>query len=157
MTSYKYVAREGVRILKMCCACVYWCVVYKDCGMLWSGICNSCNMGTRDLPDLYAQSPRAKGMHIRQITRAHDKSNMYHFWLWVLDMMFLIWFHACSIKSSQKHHIWNSQSNLSSYTINVIFRLGCLGQLNDCAICPRAPMVQKPQPCKETFSNQIQI
>ena len=26
-------------------------------------ICNSCNMGTRDLPDMYAQSPRAKGIH----------------------------------------------------------------------------------------------
>ena len=40
-------------------------------------------------------------------------------WLWVLDV---------TIKSSQKHHIWNSQSNLTSYTINVIFRLSCLGQ-----------------------------
>ena len=26
---------------------------------------NSCNMGTRDLPDMYAQSPRAEGIHIR--------------------------------------------------------------------------------------------
>ena len=41
--------------------------------------CNSCNMGTRDLPDMYAQSPRAEGIHIRQITRAHVTSNMYHF------------------------------------------------------------------------------
>ena len=37
-----------------------------------------------------------------------------------------------TIKSSQKHHIWNSQLNLTSYTINVIFRLSCLGQLNNC-------------------------
>ena len=49
-----------------------------------SGRCNSCNMGTRDLPDMYARSPRAagpraEGIHIRQITRAHVTSNMYHF------------------------------------------------------------------------------
>ena len=42
----------------------------------------SCNMGTSDLPDMYAQSliglpdmyaqsPRTEGIHIRQITRAH--------------------------------------------------------------------------------------
>ena len=36
----------------------------------------SCNIGTRDLPDMYALSPqacglRALGMHIRQITRAY--------------------------------------------------------------------------------------
>ena len=28
-------------------------------------LCNSCNMGTRDLLDMYAQSPRAEGIHIR--------------------------------------------------------------------------------------------
>ena len=44
-------------------------------------ICNSCNMGTRDLPDMYAQGPRAtdlwaEGIHIRQITRAHVTSNI---------------------------------------------------------------------------------
>jgi len=31
----------------------------------------SCNMGTSDLPDMYSQSPRAAGIHIRQITHAH--------------------------------------------------------------------------------------
>ena len=31
----------------------------------------SCNMGTRDLPNMYALSPRALGIHIRQITCAH--------------------------------------------------------------------------------------
>ena len=41
-------------------------------------------MGMRDLPDMYAQSlratgPRAEGIHIRQITRAHVTNNMYHF------------------------------------------------------------------------------
>ena len=30
----------------------------------------SCNIGTRDLPDMYALGPRALGIHIRQITRA---------------------------------------------------------------------------------------
>jgi len=31
----------------------------------------SCNMGMSDLPDMYAQSPRAMGIHIRQIMSAH--------------------------------------------------------------------------------------
>ena len=31
----------------------------------------SCNMGTRDLPDMYTRSPLALGIHIRQITCAH--------------------------------------------------------------------------------------
>ena len=44
-----------------------------------NGTCNSCNMGVRDLPDMYAQSPRARGIHISQIMRAHVTSNMYHF------------------------------------------------------------------------------
>ena len=42
-------------------------------------ICNSCNMGARDLPDMYARSPRAEGIHIRRITSAHVTSTMYHF------------------------------------------------------------------------------
>ena len=41
--------------------------------------CNSCNMSMRDLPDMYAQSPTATGIHIRQITCAHVANNMYHF------------------------------------------------------------------------------
>ena len=45
---------------------------------------NGCNMGMRDLPDMYARGLsaaglRAEGMHIRQIMRAHVTSNMYHF------------------------------------------------------------------------------
>ena len=31
----------------------------------------TCNMCTRDLPDMYALSPRVSGIHIRQIPRAH--------------------------------------------------------------------------------------
>ena len=33
--------------------------------------CNSYNMGTSDLPNMYAQSPRAAGIHIRQIMSAY--------------------------------------------------------------------------------------
>ena len=36
-----------------------------------SYIFDSCNMGMSDLPDMYAQSPRAEGIHIRQIKSAH--------------------------------------------------------------------------------------
>ena len=32
---------------------------------------NTCNTGTHDLPDMYAQSLRAAGKRIRQITRVH--------------------------------------------------------------------------------------
>ena len=50
----------------------------------YNGTCNNFNMGMKDLPDMYAQcprtaSPRAEGICIRQITRAHVTSNMYHF------------------------------------------------------------------------------
>ena len=37
----------------------------------------SCNMSTRDLPDMYASSPQALGIHIRQITRAHVTTIKY--------------------------------------------------------------------------------
>ena len=40
---------------------------------------NNSNMGMRDFPNMYAQSPRAEGIHIRQITSSHVTSNMYHF------------------------------------------------------------------------------
>ena len=36
-------------------------------------ICDSCNIGMSDLPDMYAQSPRAEGIHI---TRAYVTTNM---------------------------------------------------------------------------------
>ena len=41
----------------------------------------SCNMGRRDLPDMYARSPRAcgpraSGIHIRQIPTAHVTTDM---------------------------------------------------------------------------------
>ena len=34
-------------------------------------------MGTRDLPDMYVQSPRAEGIHIRQITRANVTKGIF--------------------------------------------------------------------------------
>ena len=36
-------------------------------------------MGTSALPDMYAQGPRAEGIHIRQSTSAHVTTNMLHF------------------------------------------------------------------------------
>ena len=41
--------------------------------------CNGCNMAMRDLPDMYARSPRAEGIHIGQIINGHVTSIMYHF------------------------------------------------------------------------------
>ena len=43
---------------------------------------STCNMGTRDSPDMYALSPRAcspraSGIHIRQIPRAHVTTITY--------------------------------------------------------------------------------
>ena len=48
----------------------------------------SCNMCTRDLPDMYALSPRAcdpraLGIHIRQIPRVHVTTITYEPLLWV--------------------------------------------------------------------------
>ena len=37
----------------------------------------TCNMGRRDLPDMYALSPRALGIHIRQIPPAHVTTCTY--------------------------------------------------------------------------------
>ena len=37
----------------------------------------TCNMGSRDLPDMYAVSPRASGIHIRQIPSAHVTTYTY--------------------------------------------------------------------------------
>ena len=38
---------------------------------------DSCNMGTCDLSDMYALSPLALGMHIRQITLVHVTTLKY--------------------------------------------------------------------------------
>ena len=37
----------------------------------------SCNKYTRNLPDMYALSPQASGIHIRQIPRAHVTTYTY--------------------------------------------------------------------------------
>ena len=56
---------------------------YYRCTHVMYATSNSCNMETRDLPDMYARSlramswsPRAEGMHIRQIMSAHVTTNM---------------------------------------------------------------------------------
>ena len=41
-------------------------------------MCNSCNMGTGGLPDMYTRGPRAEGVHIRQTTSAHVTTDMCH-------------------------------------------------------------------------------
>ena len=38
---------------------------------------DSCNVGTRDLPDMYTLSPLALGKHIRQITFVHVTTLKY--------------------------------------------------------------------------------
>ena len=37
-------------------------------------------MGMSALSDIYVQSPRAEGIHIRQSTSAHVTTTMLHFW-----------------------------------------------------------------------------
>ena len=60
----------------------YLCRSSEECSSHDHDICNSCNMGSRDLPDMYAwglgAAGPAEGIHIKQITRAHVTSNMYH-------------------------------------------------------------------------------
>ena len=47
-------------------------------------LCNSCNMGARDLPDMYARGPQARGMraYISGKSRAHMLQVMFHFRAW---------------------------------------------------------------------------
>ena len=47
-------------------------------------------MAMEDLPDMYAQGPRAEGIHIRQITNDHVTSIMYHFVSIVTTLVVLI-------------------------------------------------------------------
>ena len=46
--------------------------------MLLAMLFSSYTMGTSGLPDIYTQSPRAEGVYIRQTTRAHHITIMYH-------------------------------------------------------------------------------
>ena len=43
-------------------------------------LCNSCIMYLSDLPDIYSGAirPESVGVHIRQMTRAHDTTDTYH-------------------------------------------------------------------------------
>ena len=75
------------------CICTWVCIcvglhMYGYSGCVYiidvrceSVTCNSCNIGTSDLRDMYAQSPRAAGpraevIHIRQIMSAYVTTNM---------------------------------------------------------------------------------
>ena len=40
-------------------ATINWPIAAVCCYVAKSSVCNSCNIGTSDLPDMYAQSPRA--------------------------------------------------------------------------------------------------
>jgi len=65
-------------------------------------------MGTRDLPDMYAQSPRAagpraEGIHIGQIMSAHVTTNMQHFHMHALIDVIL----KPTSKSYKSHYIRN--------------------------------------------------
>ena len=58
--------------------CEFIAIIWCLCGFLSYKpvVYNSCNMGTRGLPDIYTLSPRAcgpraLGVYIRQTTRAH--------------------------------------------------------------------------------------
>ena len=50
--------------------------VLHKCLESLNSVCISGNMGTRNLPDMYARSPRASGIHIRQIPHAHVTTDM---------------------------------------------------------------------------------
>ena len=54
----------------------------------------SCNMGTCDLPEVYAQSPQAVGMHIRQITHAYDPAKQEIANQWCIIKFFYIYMDA---------------------------------------------------------------
>ena len=51
--------------------------------------CYSCNMGTWDLPDIFAHNPRALAIHIRQIPCAHVTTTTVCIIMWILlaDML----------------------------------------------------------------------
>ena len=48
----------------------------------------TCNMGSRDLPDMYALSPQASDIHIRQIPPAHVTT--YTYILCIYTLIYLI-------------------------------------------------------------------
>ena len=53
-------------------------------------------MGTRALPDMYALSPRASGIHIRQSTRAHVITYTYKSRCTIID-------HSCLVPTIHFH------------------------------------------------------
>jgi len=74
-------SREAVYLRKIASECDVAFELYHSYSYIYV-MYNSCNMGTRDLPDMYAQSPRAagpraEGIRIRQITSAHVTTTVY--------------------------------------------------------------------------------
>ena len=53
-------------------------------------LCNGSNMDMGNLPDMYAQSLRSEGIHIRQITNGHVTSIIYDFVPIVITLVILI-------------------------------------------------------------------
>ena len=76
---------------------------------------NSCNIGTSDLPDMYAQSLRvtglrAEGIHIRQITPAYVTANMY------------VTSPSGELKSAQATNLWAKNTSIF---IGKLTRIDC--------------------------------
>ena len=94
---------------------------FLDCRKCYIRI--TCNMCTRDLPDMYALSPRAcgpraLGIHIRQIPRAHVTTITYAAYFrpplrnsWAESLMIyctvqlLVMYTRCSLTCSQYSHL----------------------------------------------------
>ena len=67
---------------------IIWCLRGFPCYK--QVVHNSCNMGTRGLPDIYTLSPRAcgpraLGVYIRQTTRAHVTTIQYIYIIYFME------------------------------------------------------------------------
>ena len=93
---------------------------------------NACNMGARDMPDMYALTPRAcgpraSGMHIRQIPRAHGTTITYYISLLLLH--FIIMCIISNVLSCEGNYYgFNSYSQFHLY--HVSFMICNLLELN---------------------------
>jgi len=63
----------------------------------------SCNMCTRDLLDMYALSPRALGIHIRQIPRAHVTTITYIYTYTYTYTYTYIYIYTCTYTYAEVH------------------------------------------------------
>ena len=59
-------------------ACMNVCMCTCTCMCMYMRIilCNSCNMGMKDLPDMYAQSPRTAGPRVEDIIKQMTSANI---------------------------------------------------------------------------------